>query len=185
MNFIVKVEKHIKNFLEDLKFEVISGTVIKNLKPRGPRFEILYGLREVQKQLVDNCPSFTPIMSTVKTPSYNLAKFLVLLPELTRSNKFIVKSSFEFAKEVTYQNTELSMASMHVCCDSINVSYDSLFSNDVKVNHINKIDFTKRLKAAPQSNLYNFERNIFKQIDGVAMESPLRPILVNAFFIFP
>ena len=103
MNFIVKVERHIKNFLKDLKFEVISGSVIKNLKPRGSRFEIFYGLSKVQKQLGDNWPSFTPIMSTVKTPSYNLAKFLVLLPKLMRSNTFIVKISFEFAKEVTYK----------------------------------------------------------------------------------
>ena len=101
-----------------------------------------------------------------------------------RSNKFIVKSNFEFAQEVTYQNIELSMVSMHVCCDSINACCDSLFSNDVKVDNIKKIDFRKLLAASPQSNFFNFNRTIFKQIDGVAMGFPLRTTLANAFFMF-
>ena len=75
LNFIVNVEKHITDLLKDLKIsEVISETIYKSLKPRVPKFAILYGLYKVHKQLVDNCPPFRPIMSTVKTATYNLAK---------------------------------------------------------------------------------------------------------------
>ena len=49
----------------------------------------------------------------------------------------------------------------------------SLFSNDSKVNNINRIDFEKLLRADLQNNLFNFEGKIYKQIDGVAMGSPL------------
>ena len=75
LNFIVNVENHITDLLRDLKnSEVIFETVYKSLKPRGSRFGILYGLCKVHKQLVDNCLPFRPIMSAIKTPTYNLAK---------------------------------------------------------------------------------------------------------------
>ena len=64
-----------------------------------------------------------------------------------------------------------------VCCDS-------LFSNDAKVNNINRIDFEKPLRAALQNNFFNFEGKIYKQIDGVTLEYPLRPTLANAFLCF-
>ena len=80
LNFIVTDEKHITDVLNDFKkSEVISETVYKKLKRRGSRFDIFYGLCKVSKQLVDNCPTFGPVMSAVETPTYNLAKFLVPL----------------------------------------------------------------------------------------------------------
>ena len=79
-NFIVTDEKHITDVLKDFKkSEVISETVYKKLKRRGSRFDSFYGLCKVSKQLVDNCPTFGPVMSAVETPTYNLAKFLVPL----------------------------------------------------------------------------------------------------------
>ena len=87
MNFIVNVEKHITDLLKDLKnSKVISKTVYKSLKPRGSRFGILYGLCKVHKQLVDNCPPFRPIISAIKTPTYNPGKFLVSLLEPITTN---------------------------------------------------------------------------------------------------
>ena len=77
LNFIVNVEKHITDLFKDLKnSEVISETVYKSLKLRGSKFGILC---KVHKQLVDNCPPSRPIISAIKTPTYNLAKFLVPL----------------------------------------------------------------------------------------------------------
>ena len=74
----------------------------------------------------------------------------------------------------TYQHTSLPIT---VCCDS-------LFSNDAKINNINRTDFEKLLTAALQNNFFNFVGKIYKQIDGVAMGSPLGPTLANAFFCF-
>ena len=59
------------------------------------RFGILYGLCKVHKQLVDNCPSFRPITSTIKTPTYNIAKFLVPLLEPITTNMYTVKNRFK------------------------------------------------------------------------------------------
>ena len=193
LNFIVNVEKRITDLLKDLKIsEVISETVYKSLKPRGSKFGILYGLCKVHKHLIDNCPPFRPIMSAIKTPTYNLAKFLVPLLEPITTNMYTVKNSFEFAKEIADQDPGLFMASLDVESlftnipleETISVCCDSLFSNDAKLNNINRIDFEKLLRAALQNNFFNFEGKIYKQIDGVSMGSPLGPTLANAFLCF-
>ena len=95
MNFIVDVEKQITDILKDLKkCEVISENPYRSLKQRGSRFVIFYGLCKVNKPLFDNFSPFRPIMSAVKTPTYNPAKFLVALLEAITTNMYTVKSSF-------------------------------------------------------------------------------------------
>ena len=67
------------------------------------------------------------------------------------------------------------------------MSFDmhSLFSNDAKVNNINRIDFEKLLRAILQNNFFNFKGKTYNQIDGVAMGTPLLgPTLANAFLCF-
>ena len=184
LSFIVNVEKDITDLLKDLKnSEVISVTVYKSLKPRGSGFGILYGLCKFHKQVVDNCSPFRPIMSAIKTPTYNLAKFLVPLLEPITTDMYTVKNNFEFVKEIADQDPGLFMVSMDVESlftnipleETRNVCCDSLFRNDAKVNNIKRIDFKKLLRTALQNKFFNFEGKISEQIDGVAMGSPLAP----------
>ena len=84
LNFIVNVEKRITD-LKNLKIsEVIPQTVHKSLKSRGCWSGILYGLCKVHKQLIDYCPPFRPIMSAIKTPAYNIAKFQLAKPMVSK-----------------------------------------------------------------------------------------------------
>ena len=41
-------------------------------------------------------------------------------------------------------------------------------------NNINRIDFEKLSRAALQNSFFNFEGKIYKQINGVAIGSPLQ-----------
>ena len=77
-----------------------------------------------------------------------------------------VKSLFTFSPSIPLEETT------SVCCDS-------LFSNDAKVNKINRIYFEKLLRATLQDNVFNFEGKIYKQIDRVAMGYPLGHTLAN------
>ena len=66
---------------------------------------------------------------------------------------YTMKNSFEFAKKIADQDAGLFMASLDVFTnipleETISVCCDSLFSNDAKVNNINRIDFEKHLRAA-------------------------------------
>ena len=142
--------------------------------------------------MIDNCLPFRPILSAIKTPSYNIAKYLVPILEPIATNKFTIKNSFEFAKEVIEQDSGLYMASLDVESlftnipleETINVSCDSLFSNEAKTNNFNRNDFEKLFRMALQNNFFNFDGKIYKQTDGVAMGSPLGPSLANAFLCF-
>ena len=133
-----------------------------------------------------------PILSAIKTPSYNIDKHLVSILEPITTNKFTIKNSFEFAKEVIEQDSGLYMASLDVESlftnipleETINISCDSLFGNEAKINNFNRNDFEKLLRMALQNNFFNFDGKIYKQTDGVAMGLPLGPSLANAFLCF-
>ena len=107
-------------------------------------------------------------MSAIKTPTYNLAKFLVALLDPITTNMYTVKNSFEFAKQTADQGPGLFMTSLDIESlftnipleEAISVYCDSLFSNDAKVNNINKIDFEKLSGVALQNNFFNFEGKI-------------------------
>ena len=76
MSFFVNVQKDVTDLLKDLKdFEAIFETVYKSLKSRGFKFGILYGHCKVHKKSFDNCPPFRTLMSAIKAPTNNLAKF--------------------------------------------------------------------------------------------------------------
>ena len=120
---MVNIEKPITDLLKQLNgSQVISDTEYKKLKPRGSRFGILYGLCKIHRCFIDNCPPFHPTLSAIKTPSDNIAKYLVPILELLTTNQFTTKNSFEFAKEVIEQDSGLYMASSDV---------ESLFTNIV------------------------------------------------------
>ena len=159
------------------------------MKPRGSRFETIYGLSKVRKQLVDNCLPFRPITSAIKTTTYNLNRFLVPLLEPITTNIYAVKNSFESAKEIADQDLGTLTASLDLESlftnvpleETISVLSDSLFSYDAKNNNINTIDFEKFSRAALRNSFFNFQRKTHTQIDGVASESPFC-VSMNSMF---
>ena len=190
LNFIIGIEKKLTNLLKELKAsEAISETDYKKLKPRGSSFGVLYGLCKTHKKVLDKCPPLRPILSAIKTPSYNLAKFLVPLIEPITKNNFTVKNSFEFSKEICEQNPEYFMASLDVeslfinipLKETIKICCDSPYKNQEMLCNISKNQFEKRLRAAHRNNCFLFEVTVYQQVDRVAMASPLRPSLANAF----
>ena len=99
-------------------------------------------------------------MSATKTPTYNLANFLVPLLDPITTNMYTVKNSFAFSEEIADQDPGLFMASLDVEClfnnipleETISVSFDSLFRNNAKVNNINRIE------SSSTNQLFQFRR---------------------------
>ena len=75
---------------------------------------ILYGQAKVQKPVINNCPSFRPILDTINTPAHKLAKFLVPILSPLAINKYTVKDSFAFAKDITKTDCYYVMASLEM-----------------------------------------------------------------------
>ena len=130
-----------------------------------------------------------PIVSCVGTYSYNLAQYLVELLQPFSQNSFTVKDSFAFAKEVTTYSRFPFMASFDVTSlftcvpleEVINICLDKLFANTNTVNNLNRTELYKMLSFTLKQNHYLFDGKVYNQVDGVAMGSPLGPVMANIF----
>ena len=57
---------------------------------------------------------------------------------------------------------------------------DDWFNKEYDLN-ITKTDLIELLEIATKNQLFQFEGNLYEQVDGVAMGSPLGPLMANAF----
>ena len=94
LNFAINQEKHVDNILKKLvASNSISEETRISLKPFGTRPDvIMYGLCKVPTDIIDNCPPFRPISSTINTPTYKSAKFLVPILKSLTINEYTVKT---------------------------------------------------------------------------------------------
>ncbi|MEL6805942.1 MAG: hypothetical protein AAFO91_19435, partial [Bacteroidota bacterium] len=147
----------------------------------------LFSMAKVHK---DGCP-LRPVLSAINTPEYNLAKWLEQHLKPFVDDQHTVASSSEFVNQLH----TLRPADTDVC-----VSFDikslytnvpleeviddiivTVFAEDPKTTFFTNSAITKRvlknmLKVCSQS-IFLFNEKVFKQIDGVAMGSPLAPLL--------
>ena len=116
----------------------------------------MYGLCQVHKDIIDNCPPFRPILSAINTPTYKLAKFLVPILKSLTSNEYTVKDSFAFAEEIVEQDSEFFMGSLDIDSlftnipleETIYICTDMLFENMEKVEGLSKTEFQELLSLA-------------------------------------
>ena len=126
------------------------------------------------------------------TPTYKLTKFLVPIFKPLTTNDFTVKDSFHFAEEIVDQQHDLFMGSWDV--DSlftniplevtIEICTNELFKESEAVEGLSKTEFKELLSLATKDSHFIFGETHYKEIDGVAMGSPLGPTLANAFLIY-
>ena len=190
-NFAINQEKRAKNIFKKLvASNSISEETRRSLKPVGTRSGITYGLRKVHKDIIDNCPSFWPILSEINTRTYKLAKFLVPILKSLTSNEYTVKDLFAFAEETVKQDSQFFMGNLDVDFlftnipleETIDICLNTLFENMEKVG-LSKIEFKKLLSLATKETYFLFKWKLYKQADGVAMGSPLGLTLTNAFLV--
>ena len=192
LNFAINQEKRVENILKTLVgSNSISEETRRSLKPVGTRSGIMYGLCKVHKDIIDNCPPFRPIFSAINAPTYKIVKFIVPILKSLTSNEYTVKDSFAFAEEIVEQDSEFLMGSLDVDSlftnipleETIDICTYTLFENMEKVEGLSKIEFKELLSLATKESYFIFNGQLYKQVDGVAMGSPLGPTLANAFLV--
>ena len=67
--------------------------------------------------------------------------------------------------------------------ETIEICANTLFENTEKVEGWSKIEFKELLFLATKESYFNFNEKLYKQVDEVAMGSPLSPTLANAFLV--
>ncbi|KAF7677257.1 hypothetical protein TCON_2655 [Astathelohania contejeani] len=184
--FLLKCEDKLNRVLRSLK-DVFDYTKIF---ATGSVPGILYGLPKVHKTGIP----IRPILSAIGTFNYKLAKFLVPLLEPLTLNEYSVKNSFEFVKEVSALKLGYPtvMASFDVeslftnipLLETLDLCVNQLFANSDLCGGFNKKQFRSLLGLSVQDSIFMFNNLYYKQIDGVAMGSPLGPSLANVFLCF-
>ena len=65
--------------------------------------------------------------------------------------------------------------------ETIDICVDNLYNDNENTPNIPKHDFRNLLNIATKESFFLFNNKYYKQVDGVAMGSPLGPALANIF----
>ncbi|XP_065652825.1 uncharacterized protein LOC136080142 [Hydra vulgaris] len=190
----IKREVSLQGYLRKLKkLKCFEKDIYNKIYPVGSQTARIYALNKMHKLSKDSSlPSFRPIISTIGTYNYKLAKHLsdLLSPYLPKhyttfdsfslvedlkqvdvTNKFIVS----YDVENLFTNIPLN--------ETINIATE-LFFKDIRSKYFSKTHFKKLLQISTSGSHFLFNGKFYDQLDGVAMGSPLAPILANMFIGF-
>ena len=184
---VISDENKLKYFLNKYVKPFVDNDTFNFINPNGSQPGKLYGAAKIHK---DNVP-VRPILASYSTAQYNLAKYL---------NKFIspvIPTKFSVNKNVKLLER---LSGYNFTPNSKLVSFDieSLFTNvpleetiDLATNLVydsnsnSKPPFGantfKKLLYHATSGIFSFDQSLYRQIDGLAMGSPLAPTLSNLF----
>ena len=167
-----------------LSLEVCQKKTVKSLKPVSTRPAVMYGSCKVHKASVESCPPFRPNFSALNTPTYKLTKFLVPLLNPLTTNEFKVKDPFHFADLFMGSlDVDFLLTNMHLV-ETIEICANELFKKSETAEGLSKTEFKELLSLATKEIHFLFDGTLYKQIDGVAMGSPLGPTLANVFLVY-
>ena len=68
--------------------------------------------------------------------------------------------------------------------ETIEICTNELFKESATDEGLSKTEFKELLSLATKDSHFIFDGTLYKQIDGVAMGSPLDPTLTNAFLVY-
>ena len=190
-NFVINSEKRVTDLLKKRKNKnAISEDTYNKIRPVGSKLRTLCGSAKVHKPSKIGLSPFRSILSAIGTPTYKLAKFLVLVLSDITQNEFTVKGSFTFVDEILTQDSDLYMASLDVDALFTNIALDETIdicvkkrfkTSDTLGKEISKNDYRDLLNLATKESFFTFNSKLYIQVDGIAMGSPLVPILANIF----
>ena len=184
-------EGRVQRFLRKiLKNGHLDRCVYDKIYPSGSQPARIYGLPKMHEAREPNSiPPFRPIVSSIGTYNYELAKYVCILLEPRIPSENCALDTFTFVGEIN----ELPLSG------KFRVSFDveSLFTNipleecvNLAVDYIFKANPDLQLTKTELRNLFNFataqthflfKGSFFDQIDGVAMGSTLAPVSANLF----
>ena len=180
-----------EKLLTSIVHKILPKQMADSLSPKGSRLANLYGLPKTHKPVLSMCS----ILSATGTYNFKLAKWLDKKLKPLATNAHTVDDIFLFAEEI--QNKVVNEGDVLVSYDvtalftnipvdeAIQILANKAFKNNWFNNTYNlqlrKADLIELLSVSVKNQLFQFDRKLFEQIDGVAMGSPLGPLLANVF----
>ena len=181
--------------LNKRKAGFISQEVYERIRPVGSTRPRMYGLPKIHKPGVP----VRPILSMTNAPQHELAKWLaeLLRPVVQKFSEHTVKDTFDFCSNID-GFTDIDIGNAYMCSfdvtslftniplrETLDVCLDTLYRDDDIVKPtIPENVLEKLLLKATTDVEFSFNGTMYKQVDGVAMGSPLGPVLANIFVGF-
>lgn len=150
----------------------------------------MYGLPKVHKE---GTP-MRPIVSNINCPTYKLAKHLSkIINPLTGQSESYIKNSFEFTTKI--KEIDVDKDDKMISFDVVNLftkvpvneTLELLFkklSEDETLSERTNIpiqEICNLTEMCIKNTYFQFEEQFYEQIEGMAMGSPLSPVLANIF----
>ena len=185
-------EDKLQRFLRGLKKkQCLTDDEYKDIYPCGSQPGRLYGLPKMHKHFEGNTPPFRPIVSTLGAYNYPLSKFLSKLLSPHLPDDYSLSDSFSFIEQLQNSSRPLNhgyMASLDVKSlftnlplnECIDLAIEYIFDNEPNLK-INEHDLRLLFKYATAESHFRFDGHFYDQIDGIAMGSPLAPLLAGLF----
>ena len=171
-----------KNFFNESEYN--------KLYPSGSAPARIYGTPKMHKfSPSDSFPKLRPIVSSIGTFNCNLARFLCDLLSPLVPNDYSCKDTFYFVSQIKNANlSKTFLVSYNVTSlftniplqETIDIAINLIFNHNPNLN-ITKKELKKLFLFATSQTHFIFNSKFYKQIDGVAMGSPLAPVLANIF----
>ena len=131
------------------------------------------------------------IVSNIETATCHLSKYLASLLSPLSESEYTVKNSKSFVQKVKLDKilSNYKIASFEVKSLFTNVPLDEtismilnmIYNNREIDTDITQNEMKKLLYLCTKNVHFSFDNNIYLQNNGIAMESPLGPILTNIF----
>ena len=118
-----------------------------------------------------------PIVSSINTYNYDLSRFLadLLLPFINKD--YCAEDTFMVSYDV------ISLFANIPLDETLDVAVDTIFKYNYEIK-ITKSELKKIFLFPTSETHFLFDNCYYDQIDGVAMGSPLGPVLANLFMSF-
>ena len=189
-------QQHVQKTLLSMK-KKFHKKLYKKLYPSSSRPGLYFGLAKVHK-LKDSSKNVAelplrPVISNIGTATYELSKYLAdLLKPLTKS-KYSIDSTKDFVNKIRsksiHQDYELVSFDVVSLFTSVPLDYtielilDKIYKEKRIKTKLKRKDMKKLLEICTKEMHFSFNDVIYRQTDGVAMGSPLGPVLANVFMV--
>ena len=184
----------LQRFLRKLKQKIFFNEIeYDKLYPSGSAPARIYGTPKMHKfSSSDSFPKLRPIVSSIGTFNYNLARFLCELLSSLVPNDYSCKYTFSFVSHISNANiSKIFLVSYHVIGlftnialqETIEIAINLIFNHHPNLN-ITRKELKKLFLFSTSQTHFIFKNEFYNEIDRVAMESALAPILANIFMGF-
>ena len=187
-------EGRVQRVLRKIKSK-LSKEEYKKLYPTGSNAARFYGTAKIHKMKGNNTVEqlpLRPIVSNIGTASYHLAKHLSKLLAPLNQNEYTIRNTKQFLKDLNESNltsSDYKLVSFDIVSLFTNVplnkTIDIILRRIYDENEINTVitrsEMRKLLVPCTKQVHFTFNGATYIQTDGVAMGSPLGPVIAGIF----